>query len=450
MINKGYADENTSYSDLDDIVIDIANEKEALEKDINDVKETLVENELIAEGTPNDLIPEAIEEGLEDFVKPSGTLLIEENGEYDVIDKAYVNVEVESSGGAEVPIDNGAIYEGKYRIRYFDVDGTVLKIEYVADGGKTTPPDAPSYDSNYLIFDEWNYDIDNYIVEQPTDIGATYKTVDDATYLFCLFNEKTGLNVSLGTTGYTSIDWGDGTIDTNTTHIYSQEGEYVIKINGNSTLKYQLLGTPTALKVLKKIYIAKGITVIPPVFDGAYNLKVVSLPTTATQTENSTFRYCYLLKNIIFPRNFTSIASNSFRQCYSLKNIICSQNLVLQQYSITYCETLKEIIIPKGVTNIDHNAIQSCYTLQNIVLPSTLQSIGDYSFRYLYTISNIIINSIPTLNVNSFYSSDITPLTIFWVKDDIIEQLKTTTNWANFADYMKPLSWYPSLTEPNA
>ena len=38
------------------------------------------------------------------------------------------------------------------RIRYIDVDGTILKEEYVQKGGTTTPPSTPSYDSDRLMF----------------------------------------------------------------------------------------------------------------------------------------------------------------------------------------------------------------------------------------------------------------------------------------------------------
>jgi hypothetical protein len=46
--------------------------------------------------------------------------------------------------------------------------------------------------------------------------------------------------------------------------------------------------------------------------------------------------------------------------------------------------------------------------------------------------------------------NNINKSTIMWVKDSIIEQLKVATNWSTYATYMKPLSWYPSLTNPNA
>ena len=51
---------------------------------------------------------------------------------------------VGGTGGGPVPVpeyeDHGIIWNGKCRIRYFDIDGTLLKLEYVHKGGYTAPP----------------------------------------------------------------------------------------------------------------------------------------------------------------------------------------------------------------------------------------------------------------------------------------------------------------------
>jgi hypothetical protein len=37
-----------------------------------------------------------------------------------------------------------------------------------------------------------------------------------------------------------------------------------------------------------------------------------------------------------------------------------------------------------------------------------------------------------------------------WVKDKLVNGYKSASNWSTYASYIKPLSWYPSLTDPNA
>lgn len=66
-------------------------------KHLANVKQTLVDSEIITHTTPNEMLPTAIKEGLKDFVKPTGTLDITENGEYDVIDKANISVNVKTN-----------------------------------------------------------------------------------------------------------------------------------------------------------------------------------------------------------------------------------------------------------------------------------------------------------------------------------------------------------------
>lgn len=341
-------------------------------------------------------------------------------------------------GGAEIPVDNGAIYEGKYRVRYIDIDGTVLKIEYVENGGRTTPPNNPSYDPDYLIFDEWNYDIENYIVNEPTDIGATYKTVDDATYIFIKVLTAFDINISNNFSNYTSIDWGDGTIDTSTTHSYSQKGFYVIKIYGNITItadassgKYWLYNDYRWNNNIIKIYLKKGITDVPNFcFQSIYSLSVVSIPSGFNTSHYALFERCPSLKCLILPKS--QIHENTLIR------------------TISNCRSLRYFSASKELTKIGDSFFREVAGINDFIIPKAITSIAANVFYLGCCIQNIFVycETVPTLtNVNAFTSL---PNPIFWVNDDIIENLKVATNWSTFANQMIPLSWYPNLTDPNA
>ena len=218
--------------------------------------------------------------------------------------------------------DNGPIYDKKYRVRYFDIDGKILKIEYVAEGGKLTPPaKTPNYDPDYLIFDEWNYDIENYVVEQPTDVGAIYKTVDDATYMFCdLVNYAKTLTINLNIQGHTSIDWGDGIVDTSTSHTYAKEGKYIIKIIGsytsNCSSSSYLISSSASLE---KMYISSKITSLGQYCFSKSDISVVSLPKTLTDVSVSAFALSRCLKFINIPNSNPALLLKAFSHCYSLE-----------------------------------------------------------------------------------------------------------------------------------
>lgn len=341
---------------------------------------------------------------------------------------------ISGGGSDEIPVDNGPIYEGKYRVRYFDLDGTILKIEYVANGGRTTPPQAPVYDPDYLIFDEWNYDIANYIVERPTDIGATYDTVGNATYMWCKFTTKTGLNPTLGVSGFTSIDWGDGTIDTNTSHTYAKEGNYLIKISGDISFTgtdsfTYICGSNNLNKALQKCYIKKGMTSISTYrFDGCYSLTTISMPNSITSIGTNVFVNCQSLTNIIIPKYITS----------------------LSDYIFSYCYSLVTISLPDGITTINEAVFRNNASLNELIISKFVTSIGANVFNANRSLTNYFIcsDTVPVLaNTNAF--SSINYSTTIWVNDSIIEELKVADKWSTYANYMKPLSWYPSLTDPN-
>ena len=401
-------------------------------KNLSNVKNALVENGLVPLTTPNEMLPDAIEKGLK-------------------------KLEIH---------DYGMIYEGKYRIRYFDIDGKILKIEYVAEGGKLTPPaKTPNYDPDYLIFDEWNYDIENYVVEQPTDVGAIYKTVDDATYMFCRFTDLTGLNPTLSASGFTSIDWGDGTIDTTNSHTYEKEGNYVIKISGAfTTSSYPILKLSSGNHSypLNKLYLGKTIeTIATFAFRSCRSLEIVSLPSTLKAIGQGGFDGCYSIKHITIPKNIEANGynSSSFNNSYTINSIslpMTASKLSLGGYFLAY-SSLSELIIPKNIKTLNEYTTAQMISLKKVVIGKDVTDIRKNCFKSCRVLNDVFIfcNTVPNMVDTSVFDTGVTNYEnpksrIFWVNDDIIEDLKVATNWSTYASYMKPLSWYPSLTDPNA
>lgn len=391
-------------------------------KNLSNVKNALVENGLVPLTTPNEMLPDAIEKGLKAL-------------EFK---------------------DYGMIYEGKYRIRYFDIDGTILKIEYVAEGGKLTPPTkTPNYDPDYLIFDEWNYDIENYVVEQPTDVGAIYKTVDDATYLFIRPLHGTSLKPDLAISGFTSIDWGDGTVNTSRSHTYTEGGSYIIKIKGEITFSTTsgstlLGGSGWPTRTLEKAYLGKvksnGLS--DYLFYYCYRLKIISLPKNITKFPKYAIPSTKIV-HINIPY-VTTISSYSFQNAYGLRSI-SSYLLTGGSYTFSYCQSLIELII--GGSRVDEYTFISS-GIRDLWLKKTVTSLYYRTFESTTGLTNVFIPCEKVLNLysDSFgsNSSQVIYGTIFWVNDDFFEEYKTDSDWTNFVSQVRPLSWYPSLTDPNA
>ena len=103
---------------------------------------------------------------------------------------------------------------GDHKVRFIDWNGTVLKTEYVADGGSATAPTPPVHD--LLTFKKWNNVFTN--ITKSKDIGALYDVADGKTYLFLSITKITGdqpaILLSKADTSLMTITWGDGTSQT--------------------------------------------------------------------------------------------------------------------------------------------------------------------------------------------------------------------------------------------
>lgn len=169
--------------------------------------------------------------------------------------------------------------EEGWEVIYYDIDGTILKEERLRSGEIPNPPVA-SYDNDRLTFDGWA-DLPEK-ANGPIYALATYVTTTDETYI----DISVGTSLSYTLVNFTnkstdfSVDWGDGTVDTSTTHTYTEEGEYTIKITGTFTHKNCIITNPSTIK---KLYYAKNISVVSDhnqtgIFVGCSNLEVIVMP----------------------------------------------------------------------------------------------------------------------------------------------------------------------------
>ena len=376
----------------------------------------------------------------------------------------------EISGGEETPAD------GDYLVRFIDYDGTILKEEWVDSGENATPPELPDYSvatnkRPALTFQGWNNSYTN--ITGNKDIGATYIPADGKTHAYVRLTKVSGKDVTLylnKTDASTlSIDWGDGITSThtdsgnfNTSHTYSDYGDYEIKIwissgsgeygfgNGSSSSVFVGGGTQTQRNMLMYLFIGNNVSSIGNyAFQNCYSLTNIVIPESVLSIGNYAFQNCYSLTSIVIPESVSSIGRAAFNNCYSLTSIVIPESVSsIGNYAFQNCYSLTNIVIPESVSSIGNYAFQNCDSLTSIVIPESVSSIGDsitsancYSFNSCFSILKYVFNRTtpPTLARKDAFNN-INSACKIYVPDGSVNAYKSATNWVNYANYIYPMS----------
>ena len=148
----------------------------------------------------------------------------------DAITEILQNPELQANIIADGPVNA----EGKYRIRFFDIDGTLLKLEYIEPNGSVVPPPNPSYNSELLAFERWasgigerfnnlTTPVDYAPLYYPKNLGINYivdlslKDDLDITFKVSAGASKSILTIDGKYYDTLKVNWGDGNIEFITT-----------------------------------------------------------------------------------------------------------------------------------------------------------------------------------------------------------------------------------------
>ena len=173
-------------------------------------------------------------------------------------------------------------------VNFYDYDGTIVASYSAADFANLSElPANPSHEG--LVADGWNWTLANaktYVAAYgKLNIGQMYHTASGKTEYDVEINEVTGMTATLNNNA--EKDWGDGTVDTNTSHTYATAGNYTIKMGGTSLPSIQ------DSKKVRAVRIASGVTSVG----------------------DNVFRNCRLLQSVTLPSSITSIGNYAFDAC---------------------------------------------------------------------------------------------------------------------------------------
>lgn len=387
-----------------------------------------------------------------------------------------------SSGGSTV---------GDYLIRVFDYDGTIIDRQYLNQGDTYTLPQAPTHSN--LVFQEWSSSatITNNTVtvtDNNIDIGAIYTTKSGKSEFDISLNVITNKTFSLLMDG--TKDWGDGTVDTETSHTYADYGDYTVTCDGSNVTKsggYRNLFNVVQSNnyIVKNIRLAKitefasyllsynfalETLSLPNTITGSigngglcynHSLKHINLPSGITSLGDEVCSNNYSLESMVIPSSVLSVGSSVFYQCYGLKSLTLLHNDTLKNNTFYYCFALDSFKIPDEVTSIGNNCFQQCRALNGIKIPSGVTQINTSAFRQCPSLGKVNIpKSVSQINSYSFYDctavkeydfshhesvptlsstnafNNINGACKIKVPSALAATWKTTTNWVTYANYI--------------
>ena len=233
-------------------------------------------------------------------------------------------------------------------------------------------------------------DVDPNVIEIYTDLEAKlneniFKN-PEKTYLVWKGNTFPNSSAaSFKAPAGSTIDWGDGTIETFTTastdvntHTYTDGYDYhLITISGLTVIDDDVFRNCIGLT---SVTIGNGVTSIGvQVFKGCNSLTSVTIGNGVTSIGGVIFADCSGLTSIMIPDSVTKIGSGAFSGCSGLTSIMIPDSVTkIDSYLFKNCNSLTSIVIPDSVTLIDDSAFLGCYKLTSITLksatPPTLSS----------------------------------------------------------------------------
>lgn len=361
-------------------------------------------------------------------ITENGTTEVTADAGFTGLSKVVVNTNVQS-GGAPVskPVND---------VNFYDYDGTILH-SYTKDEFLALSAMPPLPEREGLICQEWNWDYEEaqeYVAEYGLcDIGATYITDDGATRLYIRIPHYGSLSQSfkMGFTGGTqagSIDWGDGKVQAISssssktyTHVYAEEGEYVIKIDpvdGNiiSFMRGNSLN-------LYKAEVGKGVAGSDEFsVGGAANLESISLPKgfASPFRANATSIKCYVI-----PKNTPQL--DLLTSCNALKHVALPNTPIqLKANVFDKCDALQRLVIPTGVTFVNPtNCISNCTGLNSLILPKEIATVPTiYSGSYAFTYLEINNGSVVLDKTVTYYPYNLK--TIYFGRCEAVPQMQNT------------------------
>ena len=287
--------------------------------------------------------------------------------------------------------------EGTHTVQFIDVDGTILKSQYVADGGSATPPANPTREKCQFV--KWSDPYTN--ITRDTDVFALYKSSDGNSWykVKANANDRINLTIRCDTASPVIIDWGDGSSDTITErnryvdlrHDYAEEFNGWVKVSSEGNHRLGSIGADGNPCVIE-VVVGDKVATIGPVASQMFNLRSIVIPDTVKEFEGYLFYNCQSLLSLALPDGVKKFSMNKALSMTDLRYVRLPKTLTeMPANMLGYSYSLQSVVIPEGVTSIGASAFRDCGSLQSVVIPEGVTSIGDFAFQGCIKLQRIVI-----------------------------------------------------------
>ena len=198
--------------------------------------------------------------------------------------------------------------------------------------------------------------------------------------------------------------------------------KYTLSYDGS---KYSVSGIGTATETeisIASTYKGKPVTGIA---DYAFSIKSkltsVAIPSGVTSIGEEAFSSCTSLTSVTIPSGVTSIGEDAFRGCDSLNGVYITDiaawcGIDFRDYDsnpLYYAhnlylnnELVTDLTIPSSVTSIGDWTFSYCTSITNVTIPSGVTSIGQSAFGYCMALDGVYITDIDAWCGIDFWNSD--------------------------------------------
>jgi hypothetical protein len=183
-------------------------------------------------------------------------------------------------------------------------------------------------------------------------------------------------------------------------------------------------------------------------FDSCANLSSVSLP-NCTSVATAAFRGCSALESVNLPSCVSFDGGSVFDGAAKMKTVNIPNLTTIENgvRCFAICNLLEELNAP-NLTSVKTNTagmFNACKKLRKVNCPKLSgMTIQANMFYNCYQLTTLILGGSelnPLENVSAFTGTPIANGTGYiYVPDDLVGTYKTATNWAVFADQIKPIS----------